>query len=66
MTDREIPVICRDCKYCHRYIEVGELTLYDWVPWKYECQAPYLQKDPRQYDLANGVEVCHAKQAKHA
>lgn len=39
MTDRDIPKQCRTCKHCKRYIEIPEyLPLYDWQPWKYNCQ----------------------------
>lgn len=58
MTDRNIPIICRDCRFCHRYHEIGELTLYDWTPWKYECRAPYGGR-PSYTD-----EFCTAKEAK--
>ena len=37
MTDIEIPKICRNCKNCERYIEIG-VFMPSWTPWKWRCK----------------------------
>ena len=38
MTDVEIPKICRNCKNCEKYIEIG-VFMPSWTPWKWRCKA---------------------------
>lgn len=37
MTDADIPKICRNCKNCERYIEIG-VFMPSWTPWKWRCK----------------------------
>lgn len=60
-SDRKIPKVCRDCRFCRRYIPVSD-WMPSWLPWEYECQS----KDGRRYDHENGVEVCSNKEFKDA
>ena len=55
MSDREIPKICRNCKNCERYIEVG-VFMPDWTPWKWRCKADkYYHKCEDEQDIEEGI-----------
>lgn len=55
MTDREIPKICRNCKNCKRYIEVG-IFMPDWTPWKWRCGADRYYHDCEELSLQGEVK----------
>ncbi len=55
--DRNIPMVCRNCKNCHRYLPISD-WMPSWLSWEYECYS----KDRRRY--VNGVETCINKEVE--